>query len=124
MSKVNKSKSDGSKDKKNGKYLMVRLNDEQYALLNEYREQTGFGQSLYLRKLIDGERITVSCHKSGVKPFAAFNRLHNNISQICRSPLVQKLGGDYLQMLEFLSRKLDEEIVDIVITKKRNTAKK
>lgn len=90
----------------NGKYLTVRMSDEQYTLLQEYMEKSSLKQTTYFRKLIDGEAITANYHKYGIDPYTSVNMINSNIRQLARNPLALAANRESVKRLVFLEDKL------------------
>lgn len=98
----------------NSKYITVRLNDEQYALLREYMEKNSLKQTTYFRKLIDGEAITVEFRRRGSDPYAAANMIYSNVRQIARNPLALSADEESVKRLVLLSDKLGKLFSEIL----------
>lgn len=98
----------------NSKYIMVRLSDEQYALLQEYMNKSSLKQTIYFRKLINGEVITVNYHKTSIDPYTAVNMICSNIRQLARNPLALVADRESVKQLVILSRKLEELFYNIL----------
>lgn len=109
-----KSRSKSFPNMDNSKYIMVRLNDEQYALLRAYMEKSSLKQTTYFRKLIDGEAITVEFRRRGSDPYAAANMIYSNVRQIARNPLALSADEESVKRLVLLSDKLGKLFSEIL----------
>ncbi|MDL2237291.1 hypothetical protein LJC56_05620 [Christensenellaceae bacterium OttesenSCG-928-K19] len=94
-------------DSPDGKYLMVRLNDEQYTLLREHMELTSFRQTLIFRKLIDGVPLEANFFRRHKRDhYTGVNMINSNIRQIARNPKALRIDEGSVKQLEFLINKI------------------
>ena len=94
----------------NSQNIAVHMTEEQYQRLQNYMRLTRHGITLYFRKLIHGDKMMGN--RTGIKRdmFAGVNMIDSNVRQIIRNPYARELNPDAVEKLEYLSRKLCEEV--------------
>ncbi len=101
---------------KEQKYLAVRMDDEQYALFEEYRRITHYSRKLLLCRLaddipFDGDKKERLFAYDRYKPV---NKLGSNIRQITRNPQAREIDEGELPQLELIMKRLYTMIESIM----------
>ena len=86
------------------------MTEEQYQRLQNYLKLTRHGITLYFWKLIYGDKIMGN--RTGMRwdIFAGVNMIDSNVWQILWNPYARELNPDTVGKLEYLARKLCDEI--------------
>ena len=96
--------------------LMIRMDEDQYALFRKYRSMTGYSCKLFLQRLISGVPLDLNRRErlTAYGGFGPCNRIDNNIRQIMLHPDARKMNDGELEQLDLLNGKLLECAAKIV----------
>ena len=101
--------------KKEKKYLMIRLTEEQYMLLKEYRPKVRLNQNSFFRRLINGVPLDGNMIElfEACGRFEPVNKIGSNIRQISRNPIALKLDEERVRQLQWISSRLSKMVQEM-----------
>lgn len=94
----------------NSRNIAVHMTEDQYQRLQRYMRMTRTGSTVYLRKLIQGDRMIGHVPELNRSMHSGVNRIHSNVQQIARCEWARMMDDKAVREMVYLADRLCEEV--------------